>query len=53
MCNLVLGEIKSIFNTKKPTLNQIKQYKRSLADLMNNYNEFSNKIKHVKNNKKL
>ena len=46
--SLVIGKIKGIFNTKKPTLNQIKQYKMSLANLLNNHSKFSNQIKYVR-----
>ena len=35
--DLVRKEIMGIFDNKNPTLDQIKLYKRSLADLMNNH----------------
>ena len=46
--DLVRKEIMGIFNNKKPTLDQIKQYKRSLADLVNNHTRYSNKIKYMR-----
>ena len=46
--DLVRKEIMGIFDNKKPTLNQIKQYKRSLADLMNNHSRYSNKVKYAR-----
>ena len=54
--SLVIRKIKGIFNTKKPTLNQIKQYKMSLANLMNNHSKFINQMYVLilwKKNKKL
>ena len=47
MSNLVMREIKGIFNTRNPTASQIKEYKLSLANLMNNHSRDSNKIKFI------
>ena len=46
--DLVRKEIMGIFNNKKPTLNQIKECKLPLADLVNNYSRYSNKIKYIR-----
>ena len=46
--DLVIKEIKGIFNTNNPTEKQVKKYKRSLANLMNNYSKYSNKIKYAR-----
>ena len=45
--DLIIKERKGIFDTRKPILNQIKQYKMSLANLMNNHSKFSNQIKYA------
>ena len=37
ICDLIIKEIKGIFNTRNPEEDQIKEYKLSLADLMNNH----------------
>ena len=50
MSNLVMREIKDNFNTKNPTVSQIKEYKISSADLMNIHSRYSNKIKYIRSN---
>ena len=47
MSDLVIKEIHGIFNTRRPTLNQIRRYKRSLADFINNC-EYSDKVRYVR-----
>ena len=46
--DLIIKKIKAIFNTKNPQEDQIKEYKLSLADLMNNHSRYSNKIKYAR-----